>query len=66
MRYIAGIDKIDVIIPISTPSYCFISAEIEIELKLAAFAFREEFEERQKSELNKFGDKYDVRVRKAI
>ncbi|MDI9551201.1 MAG: ATP-grasp domain-containing protein [Bacteroidales bacterium] len=66
MRYIAGIDKIDVIIPnfdAELHNFIKIQQELKSELGIATFLpSREEFEERQKSELNKFGDKYDVRV----
>ena len=66
LRYIAGIEKIDVIIPnfdAELHNFIKIQQELKSELDIATFLpSHEEFEERQKSDLNKFGDKYDVRV----
>ena len=66
LQYIAGIEKIDVIIPnfdAELHNFIKIQQQLRMELGIATFLpSHESFEERQKSELNKFGEKYNVRV----
>ncbi len=66
LQYIAGVEKIDVIIPnfdAELHSFIKIQHQLKSELCIATFLpSHESFEERQKSELNKFGDKYGVKV----
>ncbi|HBK95392.1 MAG TPA: biotin carboxylase, partial [Porphyromonadaceae bacterium] len=69
LQYIAGIEKIDVIIPnfdAELHNFIKIQQQLKSELDIATFLpSHESFEERQKSELNKFGEKYNVRVPKS-
>lgn len=66
LQYITSIEKIDVIIPnfdAELHSFIKLQHQLKSELGIATFLpSHESFEERQKSELNKFGDKYDVKV----
>jgi len=66
LQYIHEAEKPDVIIPnfdAELHNFIIISQWMQEELGIATFLpSREEFEERQKAELNKFGEKYGVQV----
>ncbi len=66
LQYITSIEKIDVIIPnfdAELHSFIKLQHQLKSELGIATFLpSHESFEERQKSELCKFGEKYDVKV----
>ncbi len=69
LQYITSIEKIDVIIPnfdAELHNFIKIQQQLKSELGIATFLpSLESFEERHKSELNKFGDKYGVKVPKS-
>ncbi|WP_286833532.1 MULTISPECIES: ATP-grasp domain-containing protein [unclassified Proteiniphilum] len=66
LRYIAGREPIDVLIPnfdAELHNFIKLQKELKSELGIATFLpSHEQFEERQKPELSRFGDKYGVRV----
>lgn len=66
LRYIAGQEKIDVLIPnfdAELHNFIKIQNELKSELNIATFLPSQAmFDERHKSELNKFGEKYNVKV----
>ncbi len=69
LEYITSIEKIDVIIPnFDAELYSFMKIEKELKkMKIATFLPTfEQFEERQKSNLNKFGEKYNIDIPKSV
>ncbi|MDD3787207.1 MAG: ATP-grasp domain-containing protein [Petrimonas sp.] len=66
LQYIVSQEKIDVLIPnfdAELHNFIKIQHELKSELGIATFLpSHEQFEERHKSELNKFGEKYDIKV----
>ena len=69
LRYIVSQEKIDLLIPnfdAELHNFIKIQNELKTELNIATFLpSPASFEERQKSELNKFGEKYGVKVPKS-
>lgn len=69
LEYIVSKEKIDVLIPnFDAELFNFIKIQHDLKAELGIFTFLpslEQFDERHKSELNKFGEKYDVKVPKS-